>query len=441
MRVIHNLTHLHPDKPTVLTIGKFDGVHRGHEHLFRQLIGRARELGAQAAALILHPHPREVLRPGEPVRYLTSIEERIELLQALGLDLVVILPFTPELAATSAEDFLALLARHLWLVELWVGPDFALGRGRQGDVPFLRRMGQVRGFEVHVVEPLRRAGRVVASSEIRADLEEGRVVEAKALLGRWPSLTGTVIRGAHRGRGLGFPTANLAVWERQVVPGNGVYAVWVHLRGERRPGVANIGVRPSFEDGQHTVEVHIFDFNDDLYGEQLKVEFVQRLRDERRFENVEALVEQIRRDAARARQVLREATRLPYEQVEHTADLAIRVRGADLPDLFINAAHALFELMTEPPSTGDRERSLCIESLDTEALLVDWLNELIFLHETEGETYMDFVIDELSSESLKARVYGGPTVRKTKAVKAATFHDLSLHNTPEGFEAHIVFDV
>ncbi len=441
MRIVHDLTSLKPDRPSVLTIGKFDGVHLGHQHLIRQMQARAEELDAQSGVLILHPHPREVLHPSERVLYLTPIEERVSLLAALGVDLIIVLEFTRELAATSAEDFVKTLVRHVRIVELWVGPDFALGRGRQGDVPFLRRLGRDLGFEVQPVEPLQVGGRVVASSEIRARLAEGRVGEVKELLGRWPGLVGTVVTGAQRGHKLGFPTANLAVGEQRVVPGNGVYAVWAHVRGERLPGVANIGVRPSFDNGEHTVEVHIFDFNDQIYGEEVEVEFVQRLREERRFERVDDLVAQIRRDAAQAREVLAGSPRPRYEPADHTADLAIRVYGGDLPQLFANAAYALFDLMTELPPSASRERRVSLESSDLEGLLVDWLNELIYLHETEGETYTDFQIEELSPSGLRARIHGAPTVRKTKAIKAATYHDLSIRNTPAGFEAHIVFDV
>jgi riboflavin kinase/FMN adenylyltransferase len=450
MRVIHDLIPLTPQKDVFLTIGVFDGVHRGHQTLIGQVVQRAREMEGVSALLTLHPHPLKVLAPEMPVRTLTTLEERIALLRETGLDLVIVLAFTPQVARTPARDFVLTLTRHLRIRELWVGPDFALGHQRQGSTAFLQRLGHELGFAVHVVTPFQLDGEIVSSSRLRALLAEGRVAEAARLLGRNPRLRGTVVAGAERGKGLGFPTANLSLDEQQVIPADGVYAVRARLGREIHDGVANIGVRPSFDNGARTVEVHLLDVDRDIYGQELELQFVERLRDEQRFPDADQLVAQVERDTRNARRLL---SLLPYsllptpllpryEEIEHTADLAMRAYGRDLEELFANAAYGLFDLMAEPAADEPpRRREVALEGSDYEALLVDWLNELIYLHEVEGETYHRFTIQDLSPTLLRATVEGGPTGRKTKAIKAATFHDLRIRQTEEGYEATMVFDV
>jgi riboflavin kinase/FMN adenylyltransferase len=230
--------------------------------------------------------------------------EKISLLDALGLDLVAILPFTRETARTPALDFVQGLVAHLKMRQLWVGPDFALGRNREGDIPTLRQIGQALGFEVRVVEPLLQDGEVVSSTRIRDLVTRGEIRRATGLLGRYPSLSGQVMQGARRGRLLGFPTANLSVPPERAIPGDGVYACFVWVEARRFPAVTNIGVRPTFAGVERTVEAHLLDFKGDLYGLDLKIEFVERLRPEKRFENFDKLVAQIRADAEQSARLL-----------------------------------------------------------------------------------------------------------------------------------------
>jgi len=302
--VIDNLSQANLSRDSVVTIGAFDGIHVGHQHLIRQLVKEARKTDRLATLVTFHPHPSVVLSSHNPARYLTTPGEKAALLEKLGLDLLAILPFDRKVARTPARDFISMIHRHLRMKELWVGADFALGRDREGDVEALKSMGQEIGFAVHVIEPLTWQGEVISSSRIRSLLVKGRVREAAHLLGRYPSLSGKVVWGAERGRCLGFPTANLEVRKERAIPADGVYAVYVLLGQERYQGVANIGIRPTFRDAEHVVEVHLLDFQGDLYGLDLVVEFVERLRPERRFLDVNELVTQVRRDIARARRIL-----------------------------------------------------------------------------------------------------------------------------------------
>ena len=294
------------DRPrAVITIGVFDGVHLGHQMLIRRVVERAAELGVEAGCVTFHPHPEDVLRPESDIPHLGALEDRLEAIRELGISLVEVIPFTWVLARETPEQFVDRLLTRFILRELWVGSDFALGRGRSGTPDRLARIGMVRGFRVFTVPPVEWGGEVVSSSRIRALLAEGRVEEAAELLGRPYRLRGRVVPGDGRGRHLGFATANLAVDERLCVPGNGVYAVWAVLDGEQpRPAVANVGLRPTFDGSTRSIEVHLLDFADDLYGRLLAVDFVARLRGERRFGSVDALVEQIRQDITSARLLL-----------------------------------------------------------------------------------------------------------------------------------------
>jgi len=311
MEIIDALSSANLNSDTILTVGAFDGVHRGHQHLIQQMVEEARQTKRLAGLITFHPHPGAVLSPYNPTRYLSTPGEKAALLERLGLDILAILPFDQEMAQTSAQDFIAQVRRHLHIAELWVGADFALGRGREGDVEALRAMGQELGFTVRVIEPLTWQGQIISSTRIRSLILKGKVRQAAQLLGRYPSLAGEVVRGSQRGHCLGFPTANLEVRKERVVPADGIYAIYAGLGEERHQGVANVGVRPSFEaSGQRTVEVHILDFEEVIYGCDLVVEFVERLRDERRFADVEELKAQIERDIAKARRILVEEKRV-----------------------------------------------------------------------------------------------------------------------------------
>lgn len=297
-------------RPTALTIGIFDGVHRGHQAVVREVIARARAHDLAAGAITFHPHPREVLRRDLTIEYVTSLEDRLALLLETGLDTVATVSFTSEFAQTEAGDFVRMLVEELNLKRLIIGEDFALGRQRGGDPETLAQLGQELGFEVDVIDLVPDNGEQaekISSSEIRAALNEGAVERVAALLGRRFSVHGPVVLGFERGRTIGFPTANVAVGADRAIPGPGVYATLAHLPEGLRPSVTNIGVRPTFEDGGGlSIECHIFDFESDIYDTDLRVEFVQRLRGERKFEGVEQLTEQIARDCDAARRLLAE---------------------------------------------------------------------------------------------------------------------------------------
>ncbi len=305
MQLFHHLSEVELARPTVLTIGTFDGVHRGHRALVERLKGTAHERGAQAAVLAFHPRPRALLAPHRPNNdYLTLPARRTALFEALGLDVLILTPFTPELAQVKAYDFMAMLAERLKLVALWAGHDFALGRNREGNLERLAEIGRELGYSVHRFTPGLVEGELVSSTHIRRLLGSGEVRRANRLLGRYFAVEGEVVAGDGRGRRLGFPTANLALSPEQLVPANGVYAAWVWRAGRRYASATNVGVRPSFAGDTAAVEPHILGFEGDIYGERLTLEFVERLRPERKFGNIEALKEQIGRDAEAAGRLL-----------------------------------------------------------------------------------------------------------------------------------------
>lgn len=292
-----------------LTIGAFDGVHRGHQKIIDALCAAARRRGMPPVVLTFYPHPSVVLRDRRPSFYLTSPEERAALLGEHGVAVVVTETFDEQLSQVSAAAFLDRLQKHLGFQDLWVGPDFALGHQREGTVHYLRQEQQERGFHLHVVEPLRLGGEVVSSTRIREALRSGDVARAATYLGRWFSLPGEVVRGAGRGKELGIPTANLSTWEERAFPRKGVYACYAEVDEVEHAAVTNVGVRPTFDEDppRPVVETHLLDFDRDLYGEELRLHFVDRLRDEKRFDGPEELLAQIRRDIDRARAVLKSA--------------------------------------------------------------------------------------------------------------------------------------
>ncbi len=302
--IAHALDSVSLDGPSALTIGTFDGVHVGHQALIRHVIGRARILRGPAVLVTFRPHPRSVLRPHIALRYLQSTDERLAMLSSLGLDHIISLEFDMNLARTGAAQFAGLLARNLGMRELWVGRGFALGRNRKGDVPFLTAMGSQLSFTVHPIRRLTLDDEPISSSTIRNLLSSGEVRRSTRLLGRYYRLTGAVVHGAHRGAQIGFPTANLAVPPNRLVPANGVYATWVRVAGRWVAGATNIGTRPTFANGDRTVETHLLDWQEDVYGRELVLSFVERLRNERKFAGREELTGQLRRDVAQVRELL-----------------------------------------------------------------------------------------------------------------------------------------
>ncbi len=312
MQIIRNLPLQHPldNRATILTIGSYDGIHRGHKRIISELKITAEKHNARTVMVTFFPRPKVVLGKTESEHdYLTTVPEKLWLLEKLGLDIVALLPFTPEFARTPAEEFIRQLVHDFHPLALWVGPDFKLGKGRAGDIPSLREMGQELGYTVNVVDVQIADNQVISSTRIRAAMAEGNVREVTRLLGAYPFLQGEVLHGAKRGRTIGFPTANIAVPPEKLLPANGVYAVWAHVNGVMHPAVANIGVRPTFNESERAVEVHIFDFAENIYGKQMHVEWVERLRAEQKFDGVDALMAQISRDVTRAKTIL--ATETP----------------------------------------------------------------------------------------------------------------------------------
>jgi riboflavin kinase/FMN adenylyltransferase len=293
-----------PGRSAAVAIGVFDGVHRGHRHLIGHLVDRAGREGLARLVVTFHPHPRSVLRPGTPLTYLCGLEERVELLQALGVDDVAVLAFTSELAQLSARDFVSLVVEELRMKLLVVGADFALGRGREGTTDVVAAIGGEMGFEVDVVPLLAASGGKVGSTAVRQALERGDMETVASLLGCPFALRGPVIKGAERGKGLGFPTANMAFGQDRALPAFGVYVTRAYLREGVFPAVTNIGLRPTFHEDKPTVETFILDFQGEVYGQELRIELLHRLRGEVRFPGPEALREQIEKDVAASRAYL-----------------------------------------------------------------------------------------------------------------------------------------
>jgi riboflavin kinase/FMN adenylyltransferase len=298
-----------PDRPRpaewrlpVVAVGNFDGVHRGHQRILERVCRRAQERGGTPLVLTFDPHPPRVVRPDKAPPLLMTPDQKLAALARSGIAGVAVVRFTPDLSQWEPDRFVhAVLVEWLRAAEVWVGANFLFGRDRTGNVSLLRAIGAQHGFRVEKIDPVRYKEFVVSSTRIRRLVSEGRVDEAAALLGAHYLLDGTVVRGAARGRGLGFPTANLQT-ENELIPPHGVYATFALLGGRILPAVTNIGQRPTFGDaGPATVETHIFDFEADLYCRPLRVAFVQRLRDERAFASVDALREQIESDSRRAR--------------------------------------------------------------------------------------------------------------------------------------------
>ncbi|MCY4466421.1 MAG: bifunctional riboflavin kinase/FAD synthetase [Chloroflexi bacterium] len=303
MRHLRNLADARLETESVVTIGVFDGVHRGHQALASELVQRARQSGRNAVVVTFFPHPDKVLDLTEEHYYLTQPDERAKLLLDLGVDLVITHPFDEATRRLRAVDFVTLLLRHLQLRELRVGAEFALGFQREGDIAFLRAQGHDRGFQVATVAPVTAHGERIRSSDLRDLVRAGDVQSAAALLGRNYSLSGEVVMGEQRGRRIGFPTANLAVWREQIVPARGVYAAWAQVAGQRHMAATNIGLRPTFGGESLSVEAHLLDFSGELYGARMTLAFVERLRREQKFASLDELTAQIGADveAVRAR--------------------------------------------------------------------------------------------------------------------------------------------
>ncbi len=293
------------------TIGAYDGVHLGHQVILKSLVQSAHAAGCPAVVVTFFPHPVVVLREISDSIYLNTPEERAVLLGELGVDAVLTLPFDRAMAAWSAEEFMQKMSERLGLRELWIGDDFALGRNRQGNIPTLREIGKKLGYSLHVIDEVSGSGQRISSRRIRELVRQGEVAQAAELMGRPYALQGLVTHGYGRGRGLGFPTANVAYWPGKITPAFGVYATWTWINGEqeqkkRISSVTSVGVRPTFDppDAPPRVEAYLIDFEGDLYDQEVRVEFLKFLRPELRFDSAQTLINQMVIDTKNAREVL-----------------------------------------------------------------------------------------------------------------------------------------
>lgn len=289
-----------------LTIGTFDGVHLGHQAILSSLRAGAQATNAPAVVLTFHPQPAVFLGKRQNPSSLTTPEERAVLMGDLGIDLMITYPFDQQTATTPAQSFIELLKEHLGFCWLGMGEDFALGQGRQGDVNFLRSISEQYAYQLQVFPPVELDGKVISSSRIRAYLAEGDVQSAASMLGRPYRVSGEVVEGDKRGRTIGIPTANLLLNKEKVAPASGVYACRAKVGDDFFVAAVNIGSRPTF-DGEHAknwVEAHLLDFSGDLYGQHISLDFYERLRGEQRFAGVEELLQQIRRDIQKTREVV-----------------------------------------------------------------------------------------------------------------------------------------
>lgn len=293
-------------KKTWLTIGVFDGVHRGHQEIINALAQGAKADQASALVVSFYPHPAAVLGKRNHLKYLSLPEEKAELLEELGVDILFTHPFNQQVAAFSAEEFMAEIQACVQLEKLLIGYDFALGRDRQGDAEHLAALGRKAGYAVQIFDPLLAGGEIISSSRVRDALLDGRLRDAQKLLGHPYALRGSVIRGDGRGRKINVPTANIEIPDEKIVPTNGVYACWATVRGKKYRAVTNIGIRPTFTPDKENanIEAHLLDFQDEIYGEELKLEFISRLRDEKKFNSVDELLKQIHTDIGRAKEIL-----------------------------------------------------------------------------------------------------------------------------------------
>lgn len=303
MKFEEEISQFHPREDTLLTIGVFDGVHLGHQKLIKRLKQKAFENKLLPGILTFDPHPDYILRPGINLPCLTPPQEKSKILNEMGLEIVAMITFSREVASLSARDFLAKLQRFLRMKGLIVGPDFALGRNREGDKDMLFSLSREMGFYLEFLSAVFINGEVVSSTSIRRALASGDLKKVFLLMGRPFSLTGKVVIGDKRGRTLGFPTANLEVEKDKTLPADGVYLTKAWMNGKAYNSLTSIGLRPTFHKKERTIETFILDFSRDIYGEEVKVEFLERLREEQSFASKDELARQIARDVEGARNI------------------------------------------------------------------------------------------------------------------------------------------
>jgi riboflavin kinase / FMN adenylyltransferase len=304
MQAEKELSEFHQQQEMVLTIGVFDGVHLGHKYLLSRLKEIAKEKSAETGVITFKRHPIEILNPKMALPYIISLNDKIKLLKAEGINNVITLTFDKELAAISATDFINLLQRYIKMCGLVIGSDFALGRNREGNLESLKQLGNKRGFFVIIVPPFKLDGETVSSTVIRQALADGDITKVVKLTGRSYSLKGRVISGTGLGRKIGYPTANLAIEPGWAIPTDGVYATFTHINGNVHQSMTSIGLRPTVGGRNRTVETYILDYKGNLYDQEVSIDIVDRLRDEKKFANVNELKEQIARDIKEGKDIL-----------------------------------------------------------------------------------------------------------------------------------------
>lgn len=311
MKIYHSLSEIkEPIATPFVTIGNFDGVHLGHQILFSEVVSKAYKHEGTSVAITFDPHPLKVVRPDSGIKLISNNDQKIELIELADIDVLVIIPFTREIAGTPAETFVDELLSSIGISELIIGYDYAMGKGREGDIPFLKKQGLTKGFDVSVVEPFMVEDMLVSSTKVRELVSQGRMRDVKKLLGRHYQIRGEVKIGKQRGGPVvGFPTANLDISEEDLCPKHGVYVTQVVYEGKCYGGVLNIGYNPTFDGSKLSVETHIFDFNQDIYGKPIKINLLRFLRGEKKFSGPAELSEQIARDIQKAKHVLNVAQR------------------------------------------------------------------------------------------------------------------------------------
>lgn len=312
MSELVHLSDVEREDNTVLTVGTFDGVHKGHQVLIKSVIEKAHNRSARSVIVTFDPHPRDIINPGsDGIKLLSTLKERCELLADLGVDQMVVIPFDRDFSLLTSKEFVKdIIWKKIGVSEFVIGYDHQFGRDREGTIDTVRNLGNELGFEAHIVSKQEIDNQTVSSTAIRRALEKDGDAELAAnLLGRNYILNGTVVHGEKRGKKIGYPTANIQTGnEKKIKPKRGVYAVWIRVEGEYLPGMMNIGHRPTFEGDGETLEVHIFSFSSDIYGKQVQVQFVKRLRDEKAFNGLEELKSQLRQDEADAKEILNKQT-------------------------------------------------------------------------------------------------------------------------------------
>ncbi|PCJ65526.1 MAG: riboflavin biosynthesis protein RibF [Bacteroidetes bacterium] len=307
MKVIHNIEDFKPDKPVILTQGTFDGVHFGHKKILKHVVSEAQKIGGESVLLTFYPHPRLVLYPDDnELKLLTTIEEKVKLVASLGIDNLIIMPFTQELSRLKPDEFVRdILVEKLCISKLIIGYDHRFGRNREGGMAEMKHFAETYNFSLEEIAAQDISESIVSSTKIREALLNGKVHLASKYLETNYVITGKVEEGLQRGTAIGFPTANIRVNSSyKLIPKNGVYAVWVYIGQNKYAGMLNIGYNPTFEDKKWSVEVHIFDFNENVYHKEISLEFVEYTRDELKFKDATALINQLRKDEKEIRALL-----------------------------------------------------------------------------------------------------------------------------------------